>query len=171
DLVEYNLLTDTATLYLDDALFSGPPNIDAVYVNGSGNIILSTGGNATLGGLSFGKDDLIEYNPGTDTATLYFDGSLFSGNADIDAAHILSTNGNLVLSTAGNATLGGLSFGAGDLVEYNSGTDTATLYFDASNFSSAANIDAAFADTPEPATMILLGFGWLPLIFRRRRRS
>jgi len=169
DLVEYNSATDTATLYLDNALFSGSqPNIDAVYVNGSGNIILSTAGNATLGGLSFGSGDLAEYNPSTDTATLYFDGSLFAGGENIDAAHILSANGNIVLSTGDAATLGGLSFGAGDLVEYDSATDTATLYFDGSNFSGAANIDAAFVDTPEPATIMILGLGAVVLTKRRK---
>ena len=166
DLVEYNPTTDTSTLYFDETLFSSAqPNIDAAYVNGSGNIILSTAGNATLGGLGFGKDDLIEYNPTTDTATLFFDGNLFSSsNEDVDAAHVLSS-GNIVLSTIGGATLGGLSFGAGDLVEYNPTTDTSTLYFDENLFSSSANIDGAYiTPMPEPATILLLGLGSLVLI-------
>jgi len=166
DLIEYNPTTDTATLYLDEALFSSAqPNIDSAYVNGSGDIILSTTGNAMLGGLSFGKDDLIEYNPTTDTATLFFDGSLFSStNEDVDAAHILGS-GNIVLSTIGGATLGGLSFGAGDLVEYNPTTDTSTLYFDENLFSSSANIDGSYSTPmPEPATVLLLGLGGLVLI-------
>jgi hypothetical protein len=170
DLIEYNLLTDTATLYLDETLFSGvQPNIDAAYINGSSNIILSTTGNVTLGGLSFSKEDLIEYNPGTDTATLYLDGSLFSsGTPDIDAVHELA-NGNLILSSDGATTLGGLSFGTGDLVEYNLGIDTATLYFAETNFSTAADIDAAYISAPEPGTVALLGLGSLVFVLRKRR--
>jgi hypothetical protein len=171
DLVEYNPTTDTATLYFDETLFTSiQPNIDTAYVDSSGNIILSTTANATLGGLSFGKDDLIEYNPTTDTSTLYFDGALFSAsNEDVDVAHVLSS-GNIVFSTIGGATLGGLSFGAGDLVEYNPITDTSTLYFDENLFSSSANIDAVYVThLPEPATIALLGFGSLVLMRRRRK--
>jgi hypothetical protein len=166
DLVEYNPTTDTAALFFDEVLFSGPANIDAAYIRDNGNIILSTTGNAMLGGLSFGKDDLIEYNPAIDAATLFLDGNLFSGNEDIDAVHLLG-NGNIVLSTTGAATLGGLSFGAGDLAEYNPTTSTATLYFDGSNFASSANIDAVhLTSLPEPATIFLLGFGCMVLVRR-----
>jgi hypothetical protein len=170
DLVEYNPTTYTATLLLNENLFSNAqPNIDAAYVRGNGNIILSTTGNATLGGLGFGKDDLIEYNPTTDVASLFFDGNLFSGNEDVDAVYLLSS-GNIVLSTVGGATLDGLSFGAGDLVEYNPTTDVATLYFDENNFASSANIDAVYSTTlPEPATIALLGLGSMVLIGRKRR--
>jgi hypothetical protein len=170
DLVEYDPTTDTATLLFDENLFSSSqPNIDAAYLLDTGNIILSTTGNATLGGLGFGKDDLIEYNPTTDTASLFFDGSLFSGNEDIDAVHLLN-NGNIVLSTVGGATLGGLSFGPGDLAEYNPTTSIATLYFDENNFASSANIDAVYVTSlPEPATIALLGLGCLIFVGFKRR--
>ncbi len=170
DLIEYNSTTDTSTLFLDGALFSGNVDIDAAYINGSANIILSTTGNATLGGLSFGNDDLIEYNPTTDVATLFLDGNLLTGTGtNIDAAHILES-GNIILSTTGAATLGGLSFGDGDLAEYNPTTDVATLYFDESLFSNNANIDGVYVTPmPEPATIALLGLGCLVLIRRRRK--
>jgi hypothetical protein len=170
DLVEYDPTTDTATLLFDENLFSSAqPNIDAAYVRGNGNIILSTTGNATLGGLGFGKDDLIEYNPTTDTASLFFDGNLFSGNEDIDAVHLL-TSGNIVLSTVGGAILDGLSFGPGDLAEYNPTTSIATLYFDENNFASSANIDAVhITSLPEPATIALMGLGCLIFVGCKRR--
>ncbi|MHC4461638.1 MAG: PEP-CTERM sorting domain-containing protein [Planctomycetota bacterium] len=170
DLVEYDPTTDTATIFLNENLFSSAqPNIDAAHVRDNDNIILSTTGNATLGGLSFGKDDLIEYNSTTDIATLFFDGSLFSGNENIDAAHLLGS-GNIVLSTVGAATLGGLSFGAGDIAEYNPTTDVATLYFAESNFAAGANIDGVYVTAmPEPATIAMLGLGCLVLIRRRRK--
>ena len=168
DLVEYNPTTDTATLYFDQDLFSQTENINAVYILSNGNIVLSTVDAAMLGGLSFNEGDLIEYNPTTDTATIYFDASLFTGGENIDAAHVLS-NGNIILSTTDSATLGGLSFGAGDLAEYNPTTDVATLYFDESNFTSSANIDAVYVTTlPEPTTVAMLGLGSLVLFIRKR---
>ena len=171
DLVEYNPTTDTATLYFDQDSFSQVENTDAAYILDNGNIILSTTDGATLGGLSFGGCDLAEYNPTTDTATLYFDGSLFSSTENIDAVHILS-NGNIVLSTVGDATLGGITFGAADLAEYNPTTDIATLYFNGNIFSGpgvSPNIDAVYVTTvPEPAMIALLGLGSLVLIGRKR---
>jgi Ca2+-binding RTX toxin-like protein len=94
-------------------------------------LTLSTIGNAKLGGLTFGDDDLVEYDPAADNSTLAFDGgALFNAtNEDIDAVHVLS-NGHIVLSTVANATLGGLTFGDDDLVEYDPVSDTASLLFD-----------------------------------------
>jgi hypothetical protein len=142
-LAEYNPSTDTATLYFDENLFVGDEEIDAVHVLSNGNIILSTAGDATLGGLTFGNGDLIEYNPTTDVGTLYFSESLFvGGDEDIDAVHILD-NGNIILSTAAASTLGGLSYSEGDLIEYNPTTDVATLFLDGNLFDGSENIDAA----------------------------
>jgi len=170
DLVEYNPLTDVADLYFSEALFGSDENIDAVHILDNGNIILSTADGAMLGGLSFTSGDLIEYNPATDIAALFFDGALFDGSENIDAVHI-HDNGNIVLSTAGAATLGGLTFQNGDLIEYNPTTDIATLYFNENLFSSNANIDAVYVtSTPEPATMAMFGFGGLILICQRRRK-
>ena len=170
DLIEYNPTTGSGTLFFSEGLFGSDEDIDAVHILTNGNIILSTIDGATLGGFSFGDGDLIEYNPTTDTATLFFDESLFSADEDIDAVHILES-GNIVLSTGGAATLGGLSFGDGDLIEYNSTTYSATLYFAEGLFSNNANIDGVYVTPmPEPATIALLGLGCLVLI-RRRRNS
>ena len=169
-LVEYNPTTDTATLFLDESLFSSiNPDVDAVHVLDSGNIILSTIADATLGGLSFTGGDLVEYNPTTDIAILYFDGGLFSASENIDAVHVLD-NDNIILSTDGAATLGGLTFTNGDLVEYNPTTDVATSFFNESLFSNNANIDAAYTThMPEPTTIAILGLGSVVLIRRRRK--
>jgi hypothetical protein len=121
-----------ATLGDGGALFSNTnEDINAAHVLSNGHIVLSTVGNARLGGLTFGDDDLVDYDPVSDTASLFFDGgALFSnGNEDINAAHVLS-NGHIILSTVGNARLGGLTFGDDDLVDYDPVSDTASLFFD-----------------------------------------
>jgi hypothetical protein len=169
DLIEYDPTTDTAILFLDEGLFGGDEDIDAVSILGSGNVILSTIDGATLGGLTFGDGDLVEYDPTTDTATLFFDENLFGSDEDIDAVNILES-GNIILSTEGSATLGGLSFADGDLIEYNPITDTATLYFDESLFGNNADIDGVYVKhLPEPATIATLGLGCLVLVRPRRR--
>ncbi len=228
DVVRYNTATDTATLFFDADLFSSNEDIDALHVLSNGNLVLSTKNNATLGGLSFEDGDLVEYDFGSGTASLFFDEDLFSNNEDVDAAAVLANgdlvlstqnsatlgglsfedgdlvrydgstgslffdedlfsnnedidavavlgNGNIVLSTNGNATLGGLSFEDGDLVEYNPLTDTATLLFDEDLFSGNEEIDGISAITtipdpiPAPAAVVLAAIG-LPLAGTIRRR-
>ena len=93
--------------------------------------ILSTDSPATLGGLSFTDRDLAAYEPWTDTASLFFDGSLTTLSADIDAVHVLN-NGHLLLSSSANTTLGGVSFENGDLVDYDVVANTSTLILDGS---------------------------------------
>ena len=141
DLASYDPTTDTATLLFSEALFGDNEDIDAVHILDNGNIILSTGSGALLGGLSFGDGDLVEYNPLTDVAVLYFSEALFGSDENIDAVHILD-NGNIILSTADGATLGGLSFTSGGLIEYNPATNIGVLFFDGALFDGSENIDA-----------------------------
>ncbi|MGB5624454.1 MAG: LamG domain-containing protein, partial [Woeseiaceae bacterium] len=72
--------------------------------------------------------DLVEYNPINTNANIYFDGDATTLSEDITAVHVLE-NGHIVMAAKGNTTLGGLSFTPADLIEYDSGTDTAILYF------------------------------------------
>ncbi len=133
DLVAYDPASDTASLVFDGgSSFSNTrEDINAYHLLPDGRMVLSTVGNARLGGLSFGDDDLVLYDPSSDAASLLFDGgrSFSSTREDIDAAYLLP-DGRIILSTVGDATLGGLSFGDDDLVAYDPVTDTASLFFD-----------------------------------------
>lgn len=170
DLVEYNPNTGVAILLFDgDQVFSGEEDIDAVHVSANGTIVLSTEGDATLGGLTIGDDDLALYDPDTGTASLLFDGgALFSnGFEDIDAVHLLD-DGNILLSTLTGATLGGLTFEDGDLVEYNPNSDSASIFFDEDLYSADEDIDAvSFTRVPEPTSLALASLGLL-MPWRRR---
>ena len=141
DLVDYDPVADSATLIFDGAaLFSDAETIVAVHVLDNGHLVLATETDAMLGGLSFTDRDLVEYDPSTDTASLFFDGSLTTLNGDITALHVLA-NGHLILAVRGspNSTLGGLSFEVGDLVDYDPVADTAVLFFEAATRFSSIN--------------------------------
>lgn len=131
DVVQYNPSTGTATIILDgSAVFSGNENINGVHLKSDGKILLTTKNDATIGSLSFQNEDIVEYDPSSGTATMYFDGSTaFTGNEQVDALYLMG-NGNLMISTFGNAQIGALSIDKDDIIEYNPVRGTATLYFD-----------------------------------------
>ena len=99
------------------------------------SFLIGVAGEAALGGLDFENGQLIAYDTELNLAQLYrfpngviFDEPLFGESQRIDAAHVLP-NGSLILSvrSLSGATLGGLSFRNGDLVEFDG--ITATLFF------------------------------------------
>ncbi len=132
DLVAYDLATGVATLYLEAAsVFSGDADVDAVHVLADGTLLLSTDGDATIGALDFEKFDVVHYDPVSGQATLLFDAEAAFGNDDEDVNALFGfADGRLLLSTKGDASLGGLSFGKDAVVEYDPVADSATLYFD-----------------------------------------
>ena len=104
-------------------------------------VTLSTRETETLGGIAFEDGSLVDYDTVADTATLRFNENKFDGNGDIDAVHVLD-NGHYILSTDSGATLGGLTFRDGDLIDYNPIADTATLFFNEDLFAANEDIDA-----------------------------
>ncbi len=131
DLVDYDPVANSASLVLDgSAVFSGPNNdISAVYVKADGKLILASAVSASLAGLSFQPEDLVEYDPATNTASLFLDGSAIGLIQAITSVHLLE-NGHIILSFNNSETIGGLSVTNDDLVDYDPVTDTASLYFD-----------------------------------------
>jgi hypothetical protein len=166
-LINYNPVTDTAKVLLAESVFRHNENIDAVHILDDGDILLSTSGKSRIGGRRFRDGDVIRYDPTTGKANKFFSESLFykngkrrgRRNVDIDGLHVLP-NGNLLLSTRGRATLGGLRFRSGDVVEYNMATGQASLVY-----GNGLNIDAIAL--PAPATITLLGFGAAILLSTR----
>ncbi|MBT8437147.1 MAG: DNRLRE domain-containing protein, partial [Gammaproteobacteria bacterium] len=143
DLAEYDPVTDNGSLYLDGVALSLAQDIDAVHVLANGHIVLSAINTITLGSITSENEDLIDYDPVADSATLMFDGSaLFtSGSTDISAVHVLD-NGHLLLTNEYTATLGGLSFGPNDIVDYDPVANSATLFFDGDAVGFSGWIDA-----------------------------
>jgi hypothetical protein len=167
DVVEYDPVNDIATVFFNEDLFLSGGNIDAFAILDNGNLVLSTALDDTLAGLLFRDGDLIEYDPVGGTASLFLNEDLFVSDEDIDGVHVLS-DGTIILSTQDNASIGGLIFLDGDLVRYDSTSDTATLYFAEATFGTGENVDGVFVPIPEPGTSSLLAPGLL-LLARRRR--
>jgi cysteine-rich repeat protein len=146
DLVEFDPVSGTASLvFVESEHFTGNADIDAVHVMPDGTLILSTDATATIGNppLTFRDGDLVRYDPATKAAALFFSEDRFAGDENIDGVHVLP-NGHIVLSVARatGASLGGLTFRGGDLVEYDPATDTATLFLSQDVFGADRNIDA-----------------------------
>lgn len=137
DLVLYDPVLDQATLFFDHSASGfGVDDVNALHLLPNGQIVISANGSSTIGsnGVSFDEGDLVRYDPILGTATLIFDGSAVFTDAgeNIDAVYVLD-NGNLVISTTGDADIGGTSFDKSDLVEYDIGAGTASILVDGSD--------------------------------------
>ncbi len=135
----------TGTLFLDEATFANNENLTGLHAidDGSGNILLTTTGDAVIDGVAFGDDDIVRISPtGTagvyDSTVIIFDGgtNFTNANEDIDAVY-QRDNGNIILSTTGGAALpacggGNLGFADDDLVEWDVTNTCATFFLDTS---------------------------------------
>jgi hypothetical protein len=169
DLVRYDPASASARIILNESeVFGADEDIDALHVRDDDRIVLSTDGDATIAGLSFADEDLVEYDPAAATATLIFDGSAYLAvDKDVDGAYVYD-DGRIALSTRTAATLAGLTFDDDDIVEYDPSASSATLVFDGSaHFAANENIDALqmlddgryFLSTDSDATLGGLTFG------------
>jgi hypothetical protein len=155
DIAEFDPGTGTATLYMDgDTHFGANENIDGISMLPNGNLAISTQSPATLGGLSFRQEDVVEYDPATLTATMLFDGSVhLAASSNINGIHV-ETDGNLLL-TINDVTdsIGALIFENYDVVRFDTTALTATLFFDGETEfgNTTENVDAiAIEDTSTP---------------------
>lgn len=106
-------------------------------------VYVSTSDQATMGGVTFGRGDVVAYNMERDLARLYFDHTRFRASdgtlesvQTIDGIHLISSD-SFLLSTSATAQLGQplVTFSDGDIVRYAKDTDTAaTLQRESSMF-------------------------------------
>ena len=97
--------------------------------------------------VTFPNGSVVQYEDTTDAATEFFFESVFNGGAggeNLDAFELLP-NGHMILSTAGQATIGALTFQNDDLVDYDPVSGTAMVIFDGGSvfeIPGASNVDA-----------------------------
>jgi sugar lactone lactonase YvrE len=166
DIVAYDLATQSTRTILSESTFDGGTNLDAIHRLDDGSMLLSAAANLRINGVRYSKGDIVLYDPLTDTASLFLDGSDHFGNrADIDAIAI-ATDGVLLISMAGTIQIGGVSYTDGDVIAYDPVTRTASEYFDEGLFGSNADINGLaikanghlLLSTDRAATLAGLGF-------------
>jgi hypothetical protein len=118
DVVRFDGATYTIEL---SAAATGVPSgavVDAVSEIGPDDLLLSFDVAVEIHGVFADDEDLLRVHAGT--ASLFFDGSAagIDPALDLDAAHLIATNGHLLLSFDGSGTVSGVSFAQSDVLEY-----------------------------------------------------
>ena len=177
ELVQYDPVTDTLSLFYDFGGFmttNADEDIDGFHLLPNGNFLISNVSDFSLDGQDFRNGDIVLWDPIAETAAPFFDESLFGGTDVWVRSVSMLDNGNLLLSafnedTGGSISLGGLTFGRGDVVEYDLTSGTASLYMSVAVFGGATEDIDALSTTviPLPAAVWLL-LPALALIGRRR---
>lgn len=133
DIARYNSETDSAeVVFTGKGIFSGHEALEALHYLPNGNFLFVTQNERSINGFNVSNDQIIEYNPVSGQASLYFDAShLFSQIVDINALYVYD-DGRLLFSTTRSDTIEGLAVTAGDLVEYTPSSGAASILFKAS---------------------------------------
>lgn len=128
DMVQTDFAGTAASIFFAESNWTSDGDTDAFHILPNGNYLFSSLFNSTIGGVTFDDADLIEYNPNTGVANTYFitAASFDAANEDISGVSTLA-NGNIVFSTNTDASIGGVGFTDGDLVEYDITTDTVSI--------------------------------------------
>lgn len=134
-----------------------PPTATSTPSAGAPVIYVSSAGGGSAGGVSFADEDILAYDTGSGTYSMFFDGSDVgmggAGALDVDAFHILG-DGSILLSIVSASTLPDVgSVDDSDILRFvptSTGTNTAGTfewYFDGSDVGLSANaedIDAIY---------------------------
>ena len=153
DLVEYDPFTNTATLFLAEAVFGTNLDVDAVEVLADGHILLSFRRDETVGGTLYLDGDVVSYDPVAGSFALFLSESILGG-ADVDAFAIRSGSGHYLMSARDDVVLGGLTINDGDLFDYDpiSGAAFIVLSLDSRTSFGGSDIDAVINGGPLPCS-------------------
>lgn len=118
-----------------DAEAAGLPreaNLDALARHQDGDLLMSFDIAVTLSGTTAEDEDVVRFDGAG--FPLYFDASAAGVDAalDLDAAHLVEANGHLLMSFDGSGRIGGLDFDHDDLLEFDPGSATFEIAYEAS---------------------------------------
>lgn len=90
DIVVYDPDTGTASILFSESSFgSQAVDIDGVYLAADGSIYLSTAEDGvSLGGITFNGNDIVRFDPLTNTASIFSDGSLLPPGVDLGGVDV-----------------------------------------------------------------------------------
>ena len=137
-------------------VLAAAPRADAMWV------ILSVEKELTIGGQTFNQGDVVEYETETHEVDLLISHEAFAdGAANVDSVHLL-LHGGVVLSTTEPETLGGISFGPGDLVQYDPDTGIASIFLKGSDIFNPPDVNVDAASVFHPCECLQDSDGELP---------
>ena len=120
-------------------------NVDAVGREANGFLLLSFDSTVTIGGVLVADEDVVRVDPATYAATVVYDGSAqgVAAGLDLDGVYRDLDTGHLLLSFDGAGTLGGVSFSARDVLDWDPSSGVYTLAYDgaAAGWPAGANLD------------------------------
>lgn len=172
DVVRYDGSGYSLELDGSSSLISADAHIDAISCGD--DLLLSFDTTLALPGHVVAADeDLVEWDGTSFVSPPFFDGSVVGvpDALDLDGAQLLAA-GQLLLSFDVTSSIRGVAFDDEDVVEYDPGGATWTLFADASSLEPAlADADTDGVALPEPRSLPSLASGWFLLMVLGRIRK
>jgi len=177
DVVDYDPAAATFSPYFTGSAAGVPSNahINGISLDGAGNLQLSFDIATTLPGVgAVANNDVVVYSGGTFASVFKGSAAGVASGVNIDAIHALPAAGALLLSFDVAGTVAGVTFDKADVVSYDTGSGTYSMYFQASLSDPVNWPKANLVALPEPARGPALGAGAALLAIgarcRRKRR-
>ncbi|HTO53308.1 MAG TPA: hypothetical protein VMR50_07975 [Myxococcota bacterium] len=119
-------------------------NVDAVGREPNGDLLLSFDSAVQLGSLAVAREDLVRVDHDTQAVTMVYDGSAqgVAAGLNLDGAYRDLDTGHLLLSFDGAGTVGGVTFNARDVLDWDPGTGSYSIAYagDAAGWPRGANL-------------------------------
>jgi hypothetical protein len=127
DLVELDLETGIATLFLPEGSQGQPVDVDGVDFMPNGHLLLSFQKEEVLHGEPVHDGDVIEYDIENDSFSFYLTEEVFDIDSDVNGLALLP-NGNLLVTTSEDTWIGGLLVETSEIAEVDPSTGVASIY-------------------------------------------
>ncbi len=141
DLVELDLDTGVATLFLPEGSQGQPVDVDGVDFMPNGHLLLSFQKEEVLYGQPVHDGDVIEYDIENDTFSFFLREEVFDVDSDVNGLALLP-NGNLLITTSEDTWIGGLLVENSQIAEVDPATGVASIFLSFETRVGQADVDA-----------------------------